>query len=57
MHGYQILVHIHNHRININDEQYDDLDMLEADIKKLLAKEKSFIENVESVLLSALEKS
>lgn len=50
-------VHIHNHRINVNDEQYDDLAILRSDIEKILAKEKSFIEKVESALLSALEKS
>lgn len=48
-------VHVHNHRIDVNDEQYDDLAILESDIQKILAKEKAFIEKVEAALLKKLD--
>ena len=44
-------VHTHTHRININDEKYDDLSALQQNIELMLAKEKSFIESVESAIL------
>jgi hypothetical protein len=47
-------VHTHAHRVNVDDERYDDLGLLAKDIEEMLGKEKAFINEVESVLLEAL---
>lgn len=44
-------VHSHSHKIDIMDGKYDSHDALEQAVKALLEKEKSFIEDIESVLL------
>jgi hypothetical protein len=49
-------VHNHTHRININDEKHDDLDVLLEDLERMMSKEKVFIENVEAEILNHLKK-
>ena len=44
-------VHSHSHKIDIMDDKYDSHDALEQAVKALLEKEKSFIKDIERVLL------
>ena len=44
-------VHSHSHKIDVMDDKYDSSDALERAVSVLLEKEKSFIEDIERVLL------
>jgi hypothetical protein len=48
-------VHNHTHRINIDDDKYDDLDVLLENLERMMTKEKVFIESVETAILKELE--
>lgn len=48
-------VHNHSWRINVDDDKYDDPDVLREDIEKCLDNERVFINNVEQAILDGLK--
>ena len=48
-------VHNHTYKINIYDEKNDDLEVLQAEIERMLTKEADFIDKIESAILEGLK--